>query len=80
MKILESEMEGFEAVKMLRQNKLSQGNPFMINSLHLPEGQCYLEFPDGSIKLVTVKENDFFVLANLTKTESRNLRKKYGFV
>ena len=38
-------------IKSLRKEKLSQGLPFMINSEDLPSYQCYLEYPDGSIKI-----------------------------
>jgi hypothetical protein len=77
MKIEQLETTGLEAVKMLRKSKLSQGSPFMINSNLLPEGQCYLEYPDGVIKLVAIKENDFAVINQLSETESTQLRKKY---
>ncbi|MEO6329488.1 MAG: hypothetical protein ABIO55_11160 [Ginsengibacter sp.] len=55
------------AIKLLRKKKFSQGLPFMINSDLLPSEQCYLEYPDGSIKLVEADSEgfDFKVLEEL---------------
>lgn len=54
-------------IKSLRKEKLSSGIPFMINSEMLPSYQCYLEYPDGSIKIVEAnsKEGDFRVIEEL---------------
>ena len=38
-------------VKKLRMQKLKAGFPFMINMKELDTSQCYLEYPNGSIKL-----------------------------
>jgi hydrogenase maturation factor HypF (carbamoyltransferase family) len=46
------EKKGNDAVRRLRLQKLRSGHPFMINSNDLESYQCYLEYPDGSIKLV----------------------------
>jgi hypothetical protein len=42
-----------KAVHRLRADTLNSGQPFMINVDELPADQCYLEFPDHSIQLVT---------------------------
>jgi hypothetical protein len=42
-----------EAMKQLRLQKLSNGMPFMINAGGLEPGECFLEFPDGKIALVS---------------------------
>ena len=75
------EQIGSEAVKKLRLQKLRNGNPFMINSKELPTDQCYLEFPDGSIKLVQLKNSakDFTVLRTLSADEEQKIRRKYNF-
>jgi hypothetical protein len=67
------ERKGTEAVGKLRQQKLSNGHPFMINSKALPTIQCYLEFPDGSIKLATLKKSgrDFEIIRELSKMKPR---------
>lgn len=54
-------------IKVLRKVKLSQGIPFMINSESLPSHQCYLEYPDGSIKIVEAnsKASDFKIIEEL---------------
>ncbi|HEY4285747.1 MAG TPA: hypothetical protein VGN00_01495 [Puia sp.] len=36
---------GTAAVRRLCEEKLNNGQPFMINAEFLPVGQCYLEFP-----------------------------------
>lgn len=73
------ERNGVNAVRMLRQNKLSKGLPFMINSKSLPSGQCYLEYPDGVIKLVTIDGSlqDFKIIRELDPQETERLRKRY---
>jgi len=57
------------------------GLPFMINSHLLPSDQCYLEYPDGIIKIVTIDRsiNDFKVISELSSEESILLRKKFKF-
>lgn len=79
MNIKQLEQSGIEAVRMLRKSKFKTGVPFMINSKDLPSTQCYLEYPDGYIKLVTIGEdkNDFTVIHELTLLQSDHIRKKY---
>jgi hypothetical protein len=73
------ERTGSNAVKMLRIDKLSKGMPFMINAKELPSNQCYLEFPDGKIQLVTISStgSDFFVLRELSRLENADVRSRY---
>lgn len=54
-------------IKSLRKEKHSQGLPFMINSDDLPSYQCYLEFPDGTIKIAEAnsKESGFIIIEEL---------------
>lgn len=75
------EQIGNEAVRKLRLQKLRNGRPFMINSKDLPTDQCYLEFPDGIIKLVQLKHSakDFTVLRILSADEEQTVRRKYNF-
>lgn len=80
MPVLEkSNNVGTEAVKQLRLRKLLNGHPFMINSRELPANHCYLEFPDGSIKLVTVldSQRDFTIIKELSTAESQTIRHKF---
>jgi hypothetical protein len=74
------EKTGNDAVKMLRIDKLRKGMPFMINAKELPGNQCYLEFPDGKIQLVTISStgSDFVVLRELTRIENDDVRKRYN--
>lgn len=78
--IQEIEKKGTAAVKRLRLKKLKTGFPFMINSKDLPGNQCYLEYPNGSIVLVTIAKSakDFTVLRVLSSDEQRILRLKYN--
>ncbi|MES2773912.1 MAG: hypothetical protein V4722_06995 [Bacteroidota bacterium] len=78
--IQEIEKAGNEAIKRLRSSKLKNGHPFMINSNELPTNQCYLEYPDGSIALVTIIKPamDFTVIHKLNKTEEAALRQKFN--
>lgn len=72
---------GTEAVRKLRLQKLRNGRPFMINSPDLPSKQCYLEYPDGSIKLVELNKsgNDFVLIRILSHGEEQTIRRKYNF-
>lgn len=73
---------GTEAVRRLRKQKLSSGHPFMINSKKLPAGQCYLEYPDGHIELVSItpSKRDFHTIRQFTKSQSINIRRQYHLV
>lgn len=72
---------GNKAVQKLRLQKLLNGRPFMINSKELEVNQCYLEYPNGTIKLVYLKNSakEFTVIRALSSAEEHTLRIKYGF-
>ena len=74
------EKVGNEAVQKLRLKKLRSGHPFMINSKDLEPNQCYLEYPDGSIHLVYLKNaaKEFTVIRTLSPSEELSLRSRYG--
>ncbi len=80
MTTIEIEEIGNAAVRKLRKGKLQSGLPFMINSKELPSNQCYLEYPDGRIVLVTISKNerDFQLIRNLSAAEILYVREKYG--
>ncbi|MFI5185749.1 MAG: hypothetical protein ACHQF0_03445 [Chitinophagales bacterium] len=80
MKIKKLESVAIEAIRKLRENKLLNGNPFMINCVELPPQQCYLEYPDGNIHLVTIRPDrlDFMLIRRLNEREIQYLRKKYS--
>jgi hypothetical protein len=73
---------GSDAVKRLRSAKLASGKPFMITSKNLPLKHTYLEFPDRSIKIVTLSANqhEFVVLNTLNASEADLLRESYGLI
>jgi len=53
----------------------------MINSKELAANQCYLEYPNGSIKLVTIihATQEVNVVRDLTTAEARKLRTRFHF-
>jgi hypothetical protein len=73
---------GNEAVQELRLQKFRNGHPFMINSKELKSNQCYLEYPDGTIQLVFLKNaaREFTVIRTLSLREAESLRKRFGFL
>jgi hypothetical protein len=72
---------GTNAVKKLREEKLKKGFPFMINAKELATNQCYLEYPNGSIQLITSLHStrDLNVIKELTLLEANDLRKRFHF-
>lgn len=68
-------------VKKLRQQKLRAGLPFMINVKELASNQCYLEYPNGVIKLVSIisSTRDINVISELKPSEAKTLRKRLDF-
>lgn len=73
---------GATAVRNLRKQKLSMGQPFLINSKDLPATQCYLEYPDTSIKIVSVASDlrSFIEIRKLSEAEAIVVRKLYELV
>ncbi len=73
--------KGTIAVKKLREQKLRSGLPFMINVKELATNQCYLEYPNGSIKLITVvhSSREIDVVRELTSMEATHLRNRFHF-
>lgn len=65
-------------VKKLRDQKLRNGLPFMINVKELSSNQCYLEYPDGVIKLVSVvsSSREMNVVKELNTSDANSLRKR----
>lgn len=68
-------------VKKLREQKLRAGQPFMINTKELGTTECYLEYPDGAIVLVSAQpsKTDINILRKLSDDEAKGLRKKLSF-
>jgi hypothetical protein len=64
------------SVRKLRLNKLRSGHPFLIYSKELPSRHAYLEFPEGKIVLVTLKEGeqDFTTVRELSQAETLAIR------
>ncbi|GAA4805101.1 hypothetical protein GCM10023231_37830 [Olivibacter ginsenosidimutans] len=71
---------GSSVVRRLRKQKLDNGRPFLIWSDKLPKNQSYLEYPDHSIKVVTVSQdlNSFTVVRELTKTQEKAVRIEFN--
>jgi hypothetical protein len=52
----------------------------MINVKELSTNQCYLEYPNGVIKLAVVRPSrDFNVIRELTPVEATHLRRRLHF-
>lgn len=68
-------------VKKLRDQKLRAGLPFMINVNELSSNQCYLEYPNGVIKLISIisSSRDINVIKELNTSDANNLRKRLNF-
>ncbi|AQW96037.1 hypothetical protein HZQ19_08465 [Elizabethkingia anophelis] len=68
-------------VRKLRASKLKSGLPFMIHVKELPSNQCYYEYPDGSVKLITVTNSskEIVILKKLTLIEAKRLRQRLHF-
>lgn len=69
-------------VRRLRKQKLDNGKPFLIWSNKLPKNQSYLEYPDRSIKIVTVSPDlkSFTVIKELTSGQAQLIRKKLNLL
>lgn len=63
-------------VRRLRRQKLDSGKPFLIWSKMLPKNQSYLEYPDHTIKIVTVAPNlkSFMIIEELTNVQAQVIR------
>ncbi len=73
---------GSNAVRRLRKKKLDSGKPFMFWSNELPNNQSYLEYPDRSIKIVTVSSDlkSFHFLSELTQNQINTIRRKLSLL
>jgi hypothetical protein len=73
--------KGTYGVRKLREHKLKMGLPFMINVKELSSNQCYLEYPNGSIQLVSVlhASRNINVVRELSSTEATQLRERLQF-
>jgi hypothetical protein len=71
-----------DKIKSLRKEKLAQGLPFMINSDELPSYQCYLEYPDGTIKIAEANssESDFKIVGELDFLNAEVFRRKLKLI
>ena len=69
-------------IRQLRKKKLQQGLPFMISSDDLPAQQCYLEFPDGSIKIAEAgsRTADFKIIEELDYFNAQLLRESLKLI
>lgn len=80
--IQDIEKNGTAAVKRLRIRKLQNGHPFMINSKDLPGNQCYLEYPDGSMALVSILKSarQFTTVRKLSHSEEHGIRTRFDLL
>ena len=73
--------QGTVAVRKLREQKLRNGMPFMINVKELNSDECYFEYPGGHIKLVTIASHgkEMQVVRELSLNEAQGLRERFNF-
>jgi hypothetical protein len=73
---------GSTVVRDLRKTKLKSGKTFMIYSDELPKNQSYLEYPDNSIKVVSVGTNlrSFTIVKELTLKQASGIRRKHNLL
>lgn len=71
---------GHSTILKVRLNKLKRGKPFMINTPDLPSYQCYMEYPDGAIRVEQINDSgtDFKVVRELSAHEAASLRISLG--
>ena len=71
-----SENIGTAAVMQLRKEKLASGKSFLIYSEELPAKQSYMEYPDGSISIVTIApdQRSFSIVRKLSGAEAQAIR------
>ena len=70
------EQSALRKIRQLRKKKLQQGLPCMISSDDLPAEQCYLEYPDGSIKIAEAgfRSSNFKIIEELDYFNAQLLR------
>ncbi|MEX8548300.1 MAG: hypothetical protein V5804_11920 [Mucilaginibacter sp.] len=73
---------GSTVVRRLRKKKLESGKPFLIWSSELPKNQSYLEYPDRSIKVVTMSPDlkSFHLVRELTKGQVDIIRSRLNLL
>ena len=69
-------------VRRLRKQKLEKGNPFLIWSDKLPKDQSYLEYPDRSIKIVTIAPDlrSITVIRKLSARQAQDIRQELNLL
>lgn len=72
----EMEQAARRKIRQLRKQKHKLGRPFMINTDDLPSDQCYLEFPDGSIKIAKAGVADFIIIGELDYLKAKMLKQE----
>lgn len=89
MKDLEAELAVKEkkylnTIKTLRLRNFSNNLPFLMLSESLPNGQSYLEFPDGKITIHKVLARGSTIGTRTVRTlgsrEADQIRKQYGLL
>ncbi|WP_158795889.1 hypothetical protein [Pedobacter sp. L105] len=89
MKNLEAELavkkkKYLNTIKKLRLKNFSNSLPFLMLSENLPDGQSYLEFPDGEIIVHEVIIEGVVIgtktIRTLSSKEADQIRKEYGLL
>lgn len=69
-------------VRRLRRQKLDNGKPFLIWTSKLPKNQSYLEYPDHSIKIVTLSPDlkSFTIIEELSTRQAHVIRQELNLI
>ena len=69
-------------VRRLRRKKLDSGKPFLLWSKELPKDQSYLEYPDNSIKVVSIGPDlrSFYIIRELTQDQADKVRRELNLL
>jgi hypothetical protein len=80
--LIEKKAAYLKTIKQIRASNFKRNLPFLILSEELPEGQMYLEFPDGRIEIQQMAPGEpsfqFDVVKALPSAEADEIRKTYG--
>lgn len=82
IELAEKEKKYLETARAVREKNFNEGNPFLMLSDDLPEGESYWDYPDGRIEIqrVVVVGNkiEYIVVKELGKDEANKVRGEHG--
>ncbi len=69
-------------IRKMREDNFSKGWHFLIYDSQLPEGQTYVEYPDGNINIEFLKNatESFVIIRRLTFVQAKRVRIRFGLI